>query len=783
MIQEITDMKLGIIYSPESTGFRLWAPGAEAVSLMLYEDEGKYDSSGMVQDHHGGIEVTMNMQDQGVWSAAVSGDLSGKFYMYKIYRENGRFNYAVDPYAAAVSANGCRGAIVNPVLCCPEGWENDQRPPFVQPTDAVLYELHVRDFSISPDSGMRYKGKFKAFTECGLRDEFGNSLGIDHLVELGITHVHLLPIFDFKTVNELTSSPVWDAEGEYNWGYDPQHYNVPEGSYATDPRKPEVRITECKEMIQALHQKGIRVIMDVVYNHTYTVEDGPFEQVVPGYFYRRDSSGRLSNGSGVGNELASEKPMVRKYIKDSLRYWAEEYHIDGFRFDLMALIDVETITEIVQELRCEVDPGLLIYGEPWTGGDSPLQNKTFKGTQRGKGFAVFNDHFRHAIKGDNDGGGKGFATGETWYEGAVAEGMLGSIHDFALEASETVNYVTVHDNLNLWDKVMISMGKWHEAGFIHMENGRPADGAYIVEKVTAADPYRTIQVQDALASEAVKRCLLANGIVLLSQGIPLIHAGDEFLRSKFGDHNSYRSGDAVNAIPWSLKQRFKEVHAYYCGLISLRRNHPAFRMNSREQIERHMEIIRCSDQVVAYRLSDCANGDPWKQIVVIVNGNLQASKVELPPTPYSWNIVVNERLAGNEIISTTDHADVTVPGLSLMVLYEDHDRLKQNLVKVQVEYERTDHQYSGWNLWVWGTGVKDGRIDFTHMEKGRAQAVIYAAADVEKIGCIVRLNDWEAREWEQDRYIIVPDHRQTVQVKVSSGKESALSDVITGKAS
>ncbi len=736
MIKNAADLELGVTYTKNQSVFSLWAPTANSVQLVLYDDPGQYDEAGIVTSHRNGQEIGMARRDDGVWTVTIAGDTAGKYYMYKIQHENSEYRYAVDPYAKAVSANGCRGAIVDPESCNPTGWELDTRPPFMQPTDAVLYELHVRDFSISSDSGMEHKGKYKAFTENGLKDDDGNSLGIDHLAELGITHVHLLPIFDYKTVNELK------ADQEYNWGYDPQNYNVPEGSYATDPTKPEVRIRECKEMIQALHKKGIRVVMDVVYNHTYSVEEGPFEPIVPGYFYRKNDKGELSNGSGVGNELATEKPMVRKFIKDSLRYWAEEYHIDGFRFDLMALIDTTTIYEIVEELR-EIDPAILVYGEPWTGGESPLPNKTVKGTQRSKGFAVFNDHFRHAIKGDNDGYGKGFATGEPWCEGAVAEGMMGSIHDFADDASETINYVTVHDNLNLWDKVLRAIGMENEAGHILMDN----------------------------EAEPVRRSLLANGIVLLSQGIPLLHAGDELLRSKYGDHNSYRSGDAVNAIHWGNKKRFLPVYQYYKGLLELRRSHPAFRLSSRKQIEEHMEILQCGNHVVAYHLKDHANGDEWSDIVVIANGGYFDTVMALPPSPYSWNIIVDDQRAGTKTIQTLDDSNIIVPGLSIMVLRSDWQRPKKNLVTIELEYERQDGEYDGWNLWVWNTGIKDGRIDFSQNDDGRVTAIIHIAPNTEQIGCIVRLNEWEAREWEQDRYIVLPKGEQKVKLKIISGSD------------
>ncbi|MFD1908643.1 alpha-amylase family glycosyl hydrolase [Paenibacillus rhizoplanae] len=397
----------------------------------------------------------MERSEGGVWTIQVPGNLKGKYYMYRAVFADGSINEAADPCAAAVSANGVRTAIVDLSETDPDGWESDASPVLPHPADAIIYELHVRDFSSDPSSGLTYKGKFKAFTETGLRDEAGHLLGVDHLAELGITHVHLMPVFDYQTVDELGKAgeePASSIFTDYNWGYDPQHYNVPEGSYSTDPANPLTRIREFKEMVQALHSRGISVIMDVVYNHTYGFQKGPFQPLVPDYFYRHDQSGRLSNGSGVGNELATERPMVRKYIKDSLSYWAKEYHIDGFRFDLMGLMDSVTMREITEELRLEINPGLLLYGEPWTGGDSPLASKTLKGVQRGKGYAVFNDNFRAAIKGDSDGWGKGFVTGEFGKEGAIASGVSGAIHEFTDAPTETVNYVTAHDNLNLWDK-------------------------------------------------------------------------------------------------------------------------------------------------------------------------------------------------------------------------------------------------------------------------------------------------------------------------------------------
>lgn len=769
MIKSCTSFRLGAIYRKEGTTFQVWAPAALNVKLALYESAGEYNEQGDVTDHEGGTLYSMDRNDEGVWSTSITGDLHGAYYMYRIESTSGAVSYAVDPYARAVSANGCRGAIVDLTMSNPPGWEMDKRPKLLKPTDSVLYELHVRDFSIHSDSGMKYRGKYKAFTESGLRDSEGNALGLDHLVELGVTHVHLLPIFDFKTVNELNGYDTGSLNRQYNWGYDPQNYNVPEGSYSTDPMNPIVRIRELKEMILALHTRGIRVVMDVVYNHTYTVDDGPFERLAPGYFYRRDANGNLSNGSGVGNELATEKPMVRKFIKDSLKYWAEEYHIDGFRFDLMALIDRTTMTEIVSELRREVDSSLLFYGEPWSGGWTPLVDQTIKGTQRGLGFAVFNDHFRHAIKGDNDGRGRGFATGEPWYEGAIAEGIMGSIHDFALDASETVNYVTVHDNLNLWDKMIVACGMEEQAGLLHMRDGELVDGRDIWQAVAASKPYACIPDGRVMSAAPVRRSLLSNGIVLLAQGIPLLHAGDELLRTKYGDHNSYRSGDAINAIRWSNKQRFRCVFDYYKGLIALRKAQPAFRMTKRGEIEERMEILRSSDQMVAYRLTNDAAQDDWGQIVVVFNGNEQEIALDLPPTPHRYNIVVNDCRAGTETIETVDGSVVTIPGLSMMVLREDRSQLKEDLITIEIDYKRRDQLYEGWNVWVWGTGVQDGGVPFSLTDDGAGRAVFYAAAGTKRVGCIVRLNDWEAREGEHDWYIDIPSDERNVRLSLQSG--------------
>ncbi len=757
---------LGCSYAPQGSLFKVWAPTASLVSLVLYKETGHYNSQGLVTDHCNGHEIVMEKDGSGVWSSYNSGDLKGLFYMYKTEFVDGSVQYAVDPYAKAVSANGARTAIVDLKSTNPVGWYEDAKPPLCHPTDSIIYELHVRDFSAYNDSGMCHKGKYKAFTEIGLKDAYGNALGMDHLAELGITHVHLLPVFDYKTVNELHDDSD-TALYPYNWGYDPQNFNVPEGSYSSDANNPLTRIVEFKEMIQAFHRKGIRVIMDVVYNHTFTVEDGPFEPFVPGYFYRTDHAGRLSNGSGVGNEIASERPMVRKYIKDSVRYWAEEYHVDGFRFDLIGLTDTQTVKEITNELIEEVDPTLIFYGEPWTGGTTPLTQQTLKGTQKGEQFALFNDHFRNAIKGDSDSWGRGFATGERGKELEIMMGVSGSIHDFTYSPAETINYVTVHDNLNLWDKVLTTEGLGQEAGLLNSVGGL-LEQSFDHEGMKAADPYKSVNKRNVLTSDTVRRTILANGIVLTSQGIPLFQAGDEMLRSKFGDHNSYRSGDLINAIRWDNKRRFRPLFEYYQGLIALRKSHPAFRMHTREQIEEHLDVLQCRGHVVAYRLRDHANGDIWHNIIIIYNGNMEEVEVEIPVSSTGWNIAVNDRSAGTESMGMVFGDCVAVPKLSMMVLYEEKDAKPYPTRNIEIHYERPKGDYEGWNLWVWGKGMREHQVNFKGIRNGRAVAVIPVLPGARQIGYIIRLNDWEKKDVERDRYIDLGTGKGDFQVIVKS---------------
>jgi pullulanase len=657
---------LGISYSRAGSVFKVWAPTAFSVSTALYEDAGIYDAEGRVRDEDTrDLRPMEKDRETGVWSAAIRENLAGKFYLYRVEFADGTVNYAADPYARAVSANGRRMAIIDMKETGPPGWRPDHKPPFAAFQDAVIYELHVRDFSLDENSGMRHKGKFLAFTERGTKNRSGDPTGLDHLINLGITHVHLLPVFDFASVNELTVDDPASEEPKFNWGYDPQNYNVPEGSYSTNPRDPAARINEFKRMVRALHDGGIRVVLDVVYNHTFTTGAGPFDHLVPGYYYRTTAAGAYSNGSGCGNEVASERPMVRKFIIDSCLYWAREYHVDGFRFDLMGLIDTPTMEKLAEDLRREAGPDILIYGEPWTAGESvlPLELQTLKGSQKGKNFAVFNDNIRSAIKGGSDDDSRGFATGLAsedaasedagekfpYPESGIVKGLLGSVGDFTSRACESVNYVTAHDNLNLWDKVSLSLGAKDLASF----------------------PYRGIKDdKNLLENDAVRAALLANGIVFTSQGIPFFQAGDEMLRTKFGDCNSYASPDSINVIRWENASLYKEVTAYYAGLIRLRKEHPAFRMDREEDIKMAAEILAAQGQLVAFVLKGNANGDSWRTILTAYNGALTEQTLELPRAVPLWHQVVDAGRAGTETLAEIRDGRLSLPPLSMAVLYE-----------------------------------------------------------------------------------------------------------------
>ena len=612
---------LGHTYTPTSTRFRIWAPTATGVELLLYDGP-----------EAGEAEVHNLLPDQGgTWVTDLVGDLNGRHYTFRISTGSQQFE-VLDPYAKAVGVNALRALVVNLRETDPPGWAGHRRPALTAPTEAIIYELHVRDFSSHPDSGIRHKGRYLAFTETGTRDPSGAATGIDHLKELGVTHVHLLPVQMFATVDER------QPDAQYNWGYDPKAYNVPAGAYATDPNG-VTRIREFKQMVQALHEAGIAVVMDVVYNHTFTGAHA-FEAIAPFYYYRWDDSGQMSNGSGTGNETASERPMMRKFMVDSVTYWAKEYAIDGFRFDLMGLHDRETMRQIREALDA-INPGIILYGEPWTGGPSVLDwsQRMVKGAQQGMRIGVFNDNLRNAIKGDNDGTGRGYATGDPWARENVQRGVVGAtnyklwVADFAKEPGESINYVSSHDNLTLWDKIANS---------------------------NRDDPEEIRIAMD----------LLSQAIIFTSQGVAFMAGGEELLRTKGMNRNSYDAGDAVNWLDYTRKQKYPQVFRYYQGLIGLRRAHPALRLRTAEEIKAHLVFLESPPDVIAFWLKEHAGGDPWANIVVIYNPGREPVQ-QLLPAPGVWLVAAAGDQIASEAAPLPPAVDaVTVPPISMMLLYQ-----------------------------------------------------------------------------------------------------------------
>jgi pullulanase len=631
MLNRKTNLKPGKLYYPgDDLGFsffkdyiqyKIWSPPAQKAFIEIYaDDEGekKLDE----------FKLKKSLSD------TFKTNIPIKYYnrYYKLRLEMPRNTYTfVDPWVKAVGTNSNYGLIIDPTKVFPPSWTKDQRVEIEDPVDTVIYELHVKDFSISPESGMRNRGKYNAFTERHSVNREGMLTGISHLKELGITHVHLLPVYDFATAD--------DTELEsYNWGYDPLFYMVPEGSYASNPAN-ESRIYEFKKMVKTLHSFGIGVIMDVVYNHTYHTQNSPFQKIFPNYFYRFTEEGHFANASGVGNEIATERPMMRKFIIDSLLYWSEEYHIDGFRFDLMSAIDRETLLLAGEKLR-EKNPSVMLYGEPWTALEPQLHNyqQIHKGDQKGTGYSVFNDNFRNTIKGDNDGMSKGFIQGKIGLERQIDEGIIGSVgyaerrlYGFALHPCESINYVESHDNLTLWDKL-----------------ARSSPGAN--------------------EEERKKMQKLAMVIILTSQGVPFLQGGTEFLRTKFGDQNSFDSGVEVNELKWERKTTYRDHFNFVKGLINLRSHHPAFRMRKRGEIRENIQFIDSPFGTVGYSINNNANGDAWEKILVLLNP-LREWKQFFLPENRTWAIVVDDKEAGTEPIRFFHSNEVMVPPISGMVVY------------------------------------------------------------------------------------------------------------------
>lgn len=607
-----TGNDLGAVYSPKMTRFKVWAPEAESVKLNLYK-QGEGDN--LIEQH------IMKKSANGTYVFEKQGDCNGIYYTYTVVN-HGEEQEAVDPYTKAAGVNGQRGMVINLAKTNPQGFEMDgyRNPEHI--TDAIIYEGSVRDFTMDESSGIFHNGKFLGLTEANTTNHFGEATALDYISGLGVTHVQILPAFDFETVDEK------NQKAQYNWGYDPDNYNVPEGSYAVSPYDGAVRIQEMKQMVLALHSRGIGVIMDVVFNHTYRRDDSNLQKIVPGYYYRSDETG-YTNGSGCGNEVASDRPMVQKLIVDSLIYWAKEYHIDGFRFDLMGVLDIDTMNVIAERLK-EIRPDIYLYGEGWNGGPSSLaeEKRAFKASaKKMPGIGMFNDDIRDTIKGsvfyDDH---LGFVNGGTHLENALRYGITGAVahpqvdydaygsKPWAKEPGQSINYVSCHDNYTLWDKLSVSCPE---------------------------------------ASEEKKKAMnrLCAAIVFTSQGVPFIQAGEEFLRSKplpekkgFAE-NSYNMPDAVNSIKWDNIHEYPDMIAYYKGLMALRKAHPVFRMKSEAEMTQNLCFLSDTpENVVAYLLKGKGADDTPENILVIFNGNDEEILYNLPEG--KWKILVDDKTAG-----------------------------------------------------------------------------------------------------------------------------------------
>lgn len=631
-----TGNDLGAVYSPKMTRFKVWAPEAESVKLNLYK-QGEGDN--LIEQH------IMKKSANGTYVFEKQGDCNGIYYTYTVVN-HGEEQEAVDPYTKAAGVNGQRGMVINLAKTNPQGFEMDgyRNPEHI--TDAIIYEGSVRDFTMDESSGVFHNGKFLGLTEANTTNHFGEATALDYISGLGVTHVQILPAFDFETVDEK------NQKAQYNWGYDPDNYNVPEGSYAVSPYDGAVRIQEMKQMVLALHSRGIGVIMDVVFNHTYRRDDSNLQKIVPGYYYRSDETG-YTNGSGCGNEVASDRPMVQKLIVDSLIYWAKEYHIDGFRFDLMGVLDIDTMNVIAERLK-EIRPDIYLYGEGWNGGPSSLaeEKRAFKASaKKMPGIGMFNDDIRDTIKGsvfyDDH---LGFVNGGTHLENALRYGITGAVahpqvdydaygsKSWAKEPGQSINYVSCHDNYTLWDKLSVSCPE---------------------------------------ASEEKKKAMnrLCAAIVFTSQGVPFIQAGEEFLRSKplpekkgFAE-NSYNMSDAVNSIKWDNIHEYPDMIAYYKGLMALRKAHPVFRMQSEAEMTQNLCFLSDTpENVVAYLLKGKGADDTPENILVIFNGNDEEILYNLPEG--KWKILVDDKTAGadgKKIIS----AKADVEPLSALVLEKE----------------------------------------------------------------------------------------------------------------
>ena len=616
-------------YSPEKTVFRLFAPtDAKGVKVRIYKDGlgGKALKT-----------VKMKLQDS-LWIAEIQGDLRGRFYTFDMGRGE-----CPGVFAKAVGVNGKRAAIITMSDTNPEGWTADQRPVCKSPADLVIYEMHHRDFSIArPDA--QYPGKFLALTE---------PWAIDHLKSLGVNAIHILPSYDYGSVDETRL-----ADNKYNWGYDPVNYNVPEGGYSTDPYRPDIRIREFKQMVHALHKAGIRVILDVVYNHTYDIDHSNFQRTYPDYYYRQvavsDSPLAISqkpvysNGSGCGNETASEQPMMRRFMLESVKYWINEYHIDGFRFDLMGIHDIETMNQIRQMVD-DIDPTIFIYGEGWSAGSCAYPNELLgmkANIYKMPGIAAFSDEIRDALRGPFSDDTKPGWLGGMPEEESLKFGIVGAIRHpqvkmkkvnysekpWAQEPIQMISYVSCHDDMCLVDRLKAS-------------------------------------IPNITEDELIRLDLLAQTAVFTSQGVSFMLSGEELLRTKQGVHNSFESPDSINHLDWMNKAKYPQVFEYYKNLIALRHHHPAFRLGSADLVRKHLEFLDAPNGVVAFRLKNYAGRDNWRNIIVILNASKKTQQLTIPVSTYT--IVCRDGVIDEKGLATITGDKAVVSPQSALILHDN----------------------------------------------------------------------------------------------------------------
>ncbi len=626
------DENLWVVYSSESTTFKVWSPTASAVKLNLYEN----GTDGQAID-----QIQLEAINDAIWSATILKDLKGKYYTYQVMIDKVWLDETPGIYASAVGVNGKRAMVIDMNETNPEGWAEDKRMVINKPNEAIIYELHVRDMTIHPNAGSSFPGKYMGLVEENTVGPKGVSTAIDHIKALGITHVHLLPSYDHYSIDESNLD-----SAQFNWGYDPQNYNVPEGSFSSNPYDAEVRIKEFKSMVKAFHDNGIGVILDVVYNHTGRTDGSNFNLEVPGYYYRQREDGTWSDASACGNETSSDRPMTRKFIKESVLHWAKEYHLDGFRFDLMGIHDITTMNEISEELKA-IDSSIFVYGEGWTAGSTPLavgEQAIKRNTHKMPLISAFSDDIRDGIKGSVfDDKSTGFVSGATNTEESIKFGIVGAI------MRDDIDYKAVNYSDSAWTN-----DPWQAISYVSCH-----DNHTLYDKLTISRP-------EASAEDIKAMHKLANAIVLTSQGTPFLHAGVELMRTKGGEHNSYNKPDDINQIDWNWKIANNDVFEYYKNLIALRKAHPAFFMPTGDQVRENLSFENGEPGLVGFKISNSANGDSWKEILVYYNAKTQATNIDLNGM---WQIAVQGDQINEKGLGAAS-GNLKIPAMSMFVAFK-----------------------------------------------------------------------------------------------------------------